>query len=90
MLRHVPHAHKPSIELTSRHLLRRTRDLENVGAFISEVRMGAHVIHGLSHGYSRFQCKEEREAVLRVASAKEILLELPEELPQNELSLSLV
>ena len=71
-MQHEPRAQKPSIELMSRHLLRRTKDLENVGAAISQVQMGVNVIHGL-----RLKSREEREAVLREALGKELLLELP-------------
>lgn len=69
----MPRAQKPYTEVTSRHLLRRTGDLENVGASISQGQMDIHVIHGL-----RLKSKEEREAVLREALGKELLLELPE------------
>jgi len=67
----VPRAQKRSTEVTSCHLLRRTRDLENVGACISQGQMDVHVIHGL-----RLKSKEEREVVLREALGKELLLEL--------------
>lgn len=71
-MRHEPRAQKPSVELTSRLLLRRTRDLENVPASISQVQMGVHVIQGM-----RLNSKEEREANLREALGNELLLELP-------------
>ena len=69
----MPRTQKPSTEVTSRHLLRRTRELENVGASISQGQMDIHVIHGLT-----LKSKEEREAVLREALGKELLLQLPE------------
>lgn len=68
-----PKAQKPSTEVTSRHLLRRTRYLENVGTSISQGQMDVHVIHSLT-----LRAKQEREAVLREALGKELLLELPE------------
>ena len=69
----MPQAHKPSTEVTSHHLLTRTRDLENVGASISQGQMDVHIIHSL-----RLRSKEECKAVLREALGKELLLELTE------------
>ena len=65
-------AQKHSTEVTSCQLLKRTRDLENVGASISQDQMDVHVIHGL-----RLNSMEEGKAVLREALGKELLLELP-------------
>lgn len=69
----MPRAEKSSSGVTGRHLLRRTRYLEDVGASISQGQMDTHLIHSL-----RLMDKQEREAVLRDALGKELVLQLPE------------
>ena len=74
VVRHVPQAEKGSSEVSSRHVRSRTRELQHMGASISKNEMNVHVVDHL-----KGKDQEEREALLKEALGKELVLELPQE-----------
>ncbi|XP_048587430.1 uncharacterized protein LOC125570195 [Nematostella vectensis] len=74
VLKHTPNSQKPNDEVSVRHLRRRVSHLQKVGGRLSAGgEMDTLVIHHL-----RQREKKEREAVLKKALGKELILQNPE------------
>ncbi|XP_048582942.1 uncharacterized protein LOC125561945 [Nematostella vectensis] len=74
VLKHTPNSQKPNDEVSARHLRRRVSHLQKVGGRLSAGgEMDTLVIHQL-----RQKEKKEREAVLKKALGKELILQIPE------------
>ncbi|EDO47180.1 predicted protein [Nematostella vectensis] len=74
VLKHTPNSQKPNDEVSVRHLRRRVSHLQKVGGRLSAGgEMDTLVIHQL-----RQKEKKEREAVLKKALGKELILQIPE------------